>query len=63
MTGYTAYDLHQAAQDATRVGMHDLACRLLLEAAEQALTPEGRIVLLAKAVDASWRADAPTRLH
>lgn len=59
----TAYDLHKAAQDAARHGMHELAARLFLEAAEHALTPEGRIVLLEKALDMAWRTDTPARVH
>lgn len=64
---YTAIDLHKAAQEATRCGMHELAYCLLTEAAGYALTPEGRIVLLEKALDAAFRCerrgDMPQRMH
>lgn len=64
---YTAYDLHTAAQQASAVGLYDLAYHLWVEAAEQAYTPAGRVVLLEKAFDAAVKADAradlPTRMH
>lgn len=53
----TAIDLHAAAQEATKYGMHDLAALLLFEAADEALTPSGRRVLLERAYLESARAD------
>lgn len=60
---FRAVTLHAAAQEATRIGQYELASRLLLEAAEHALTPTGRLVLLEKALDAAWRSDTPPRMH
>lgn len=64
---YRALDLHAAAQQARRGGMFELEARLLFDAADEALTPEGRIVLLEKAFDAACRAerrgDIPQRSH
>jgi hypothetical protein len=54
----TAYELHAAAQEAAERGWHEMAARLLMEAADVALTEGGRRVLLELAVDAAARACA-----
>jgi hypothetical protein len=54
----TAYELHAAAQEAAECGMHEKAARLLMEAADVALTEGGKRVLLEQAVDAAARACA-----
>jgi hypothetical protein len=59
----TAYDLHAAAQEAAERGMNEMAARLLMEAADVALTEGGRRVLLEQAVDAAARACAEAESH
>lgn len=55
----TAHDLHAAAQIALCFKEYNFAAELFMAAADVALTPGGRRVLLEKAVDAAAWAEMP----